>query len=390
MINEFNGVGNFRINGPYLSINDPDLELQFVPVSDYTFQFNEENLKDVNIIVYHKYIPQLRTQQELNEFIRLRQKYGFKLIYDIDDYWMVDDKHPNYSAQENKNNTTNTIQNIQFADYVTTTTPIFADEIKKYNPNVIVLENAVNTKESQWRPNKIKSDKTRFLWGGGITHLQDLQLLNLSLDISDTDFLNKSQIYMCGYDLRMRDPKTGSLSIDNPAYSIWTKFEKIFTNNYRSIKNPVYLKWVKEYVDNGENEYGYNEEFKDEFYQRRWSKPIFRYGTMYNETDVALSPLTNTYFNNMKSQLKVIEAGAHKCPIISSNTGPYTIDIIDGKNGFLIDQYNKSAWFDKMKFFSENPNAVEDMGESLYELVMEKYTLEKVNIKRVQFLKSIV
>lgn len=386
--NEFHGVGYYRINAPYLSIYDPDVEIQYVPISDFNFRFNESTLQDVNVVVYHKYLP-FRDQTDLIEFIRLRQKYGFKVVYDIDDFWELDPLHPNYDKKEESSRSKQTIENIQFADYVTTTTPIFADKIREINKNVIVLENAVNTKEVQWTPNKIKSDKTRFLWGGGITHLQDLKLLELSLQTRDNDFLNKSQLYICGYDLRTRDPKTDAMSMSIPEHNIWTDFEKIFTNNYKSIKNKQYLNWLKTFVDNGENEYGYNEEYKDEFYQRRWSKPIFTYGTMYNECDVALAPLNYSVFNSMKSQLKIIEAGIHKCPIIASNNPPYTIDVIDGKNGFLIDTNNKTHWYDKMKFFIDNPNAVIDMGESLHELVMEKYTLEKVNEKRIQFLKSI-
>ncbi|MFW6225284.1 MAG: glycosyltransferase [Bacteroidota bacterium] len=136
--------------------------------------------------------------------------------------------------------------------------------------------------------------------------------------------------------------------------------------------------------------WGSFEKFKDEFYQRRWTKPIFIYGTMYNEADVALAPLKDFKFNRMKSQLKVIEAGAHNCPIIASNFGPYQLDVVNGKHGFLIDENNKRGWYEKMKWFIENPNAVKEMGLSLNELVMEKYTLEKINKKRIDFFKYIV
>jgi len=44
------------------------------------------------------------------------------------------------------------------------------------------------------------------------------------------------------------------------------------------------------------------------------------------------------YSIKVKSQLKIIEAGIHKCPVIASNYGPYTLDIEDGKHGFLINE----------------------------------------------------
>jgi len=196
-------------------------------------------------------------------------------------------------------------------------------------------------------------------------------------------------MYMCGFDLRMKNAE-GGMSMDNPQRSMWGTFENIFTNRNRWINKSEYMSWLREYTDIERDIYGYNENFKDEFYQRRWTKPIFLYGTMYNEADVALAPLKNFRFNSVKSQLKVIEAGIHQMPVIASNFGPYTLDVIDGKNGFLIDESDKMAWKEKMKYFADNPNAVKDMGMALNELVLEKYTLEKINKKRAEFLKSIV
>ena len=48
------------------------------------------------------------------------------------------------------------------------------------------------------------------------------------------------------------------------------------------------------------------------------------------------------------------------------------------------------GWANKMKFFVENPSAVTEMGEALNELVLEKYTLEKINKKRIDLFKYLV
>jgi len=382
------GVGYFRMNSPYLSLNDPNINIKFLSSSDFYFRFDENTLKEYQIIIYHKDIP-FRTNEEVLNFNNIIKKYNIKLIFDIDDHWVLNSSHINYKNWKIGNSMEKTINHIKNADYVTTTTPIFADDIKEYNKNVLVVENSINHNEYQWIPKKIESDKVRFIWGGGITHRPDLMLLQESFKRLNKDIISKSQVYMCGFDLRVRT-KQGIFK-DDPSRNMWTQFESIFTNNWRLIYNNDYRKWLNTHDDNGRLNYGYNEEFKNEFYQRRWTKPIFTYGTMYNEADVALAPLkSGTKFNSAKSQLKVLEAGAHKCPIIASNYGPYTLDVKDGVHGFLIDENDKMGWVEKMKYFIDNPNAVKEMGLALNDLILEKYTLDKINKKRIDLIKSLI
>lgn len=382
------GVGYYRINSPYLSLNDPDIDVKLLTNSDFSFKFNEETLKDFNIIVYHKGIP-FRDKSEMENFSGIINKYNIKIIYEIDDHWILDSSHINYAQWKKGDSQKTTISQIEHSHFVSTTTPLFANDIRKINPNVIVFENAVNHKEYQWIPRKIESEKTRFIWGGGITHRPDLTLLKDSFKMFNKKFLNENQVYMCGYDLRVRTQN--GVFVDDARRNMWGKFEDIFTNSGKNINNSDHRLWLNENDDNGRLNYGYKEEFKDEFYQRRWTKPIFTYGTMYNEADVVLAPLkSGMLFNLVKSQLKIIEAGAHKCPVIASNYGPYTLDVVDGKHGFLIDESDRNGWYNKMKWFSENKSAIKEMGEALHELVMEKYTLDKINNKRSEFFKAIV
>jgi len=382
------GVGYFRINSPYLAINDPDINIKFLSPSDFYFRFDENTLKNFQIIIYHKDLP-FKSQEEAINFPIIKNKYNIKLIFDIDDHWILNSTHINYKNWKNSNSMEKTLNHIKNADYILTTTPLFADDIKEYNKNVLVAENAININEYQWIPKKIESDKVRFIWGGGITHKPDLMLLQDSFKRINNEMVLKSQVYMCGFDLRIRT-KQGIFK-DNPNRNTWTQFESIFTNNGRLINNNEYRTWINTHDDNGRLNYGYNEKFKDEFYQRRWTKPIFTYGTMYNEVDVALAPLkSGSKFNLAKSQLKILEAGIHKCPIIASNYGPYTLDITDGVHGFLIEENDKMGWFNKMKYFIENPNAVKEMGLALNDLILEKYTLDKINKKRIDLIKSFI
>jgi glycosyltransferase involved in cell wall biosynthesis len=138
----------------------------------------------------------------------------------------------------------------------------------------------------------------------------------------------------------------------------------------------------------------------DKKYVRVWTQPVGKYASNYNLFDVSLAPLHPSEFNGNKSQLKVIEAGFHKKPIIASETSPYTIDLTsaynDGKfndkgNSLLVSpNKNHKQWAQHMKRLVDNPNMIEDIGNRLYETVKDKYSLVTVSENRTQFFKSII
>ena len=68
------------------------------------------------------------------------------------------------------------IDMLKAVDYVTTTTPIFAKTIKDklHIKNIEIFPNAVNEDEPQFKREPIKSDKIRFGWLGGSSHLHDI------------------------------------------------------------------------------------------------------------------------------------------------------------------------------------------------------------------------
>ena len=62
---------------------------------------------------------------------------------------------------------------------------------------------------------------------------------------------------------------------------------------------------------------------------------------------------------------------------------------LKGAHGFLINENDRKGWYDKMKWFVDNPSAIKEMGEALNELVLERYTLERINKNRAEFFKAI-
>lgn len=394
---DMDGVGYHRILAPYTCFNDPDIEINLRLLMDGTLPLYDENfLSQYNIIVTNKQIPFSKPEYKI-QFDNILKKHNIKFVYDLDDYWVLSNAHPNYKIWKQQNAQEKVEQQIREADAITTTTEFLASKIREFNQNVTICPNAVNLNEQQWKSNKKSSDKIRFLWGGGITHLVDLRLLKPSIEKFDKIFLEKTQLYLCGFDLRMNTPQ--GMKKDDINRSTWTFFENIFTNNGRWLKNSNYNTWLKKGDDNGRDNYGVKSDFVDEFYQRRWTKPIMLYGTMYNEADVALAPLkNNNTFNQVKSQLKIVEAGAHHCPVICSNYGPYTIDDIEGKldgkqKGFLVDENEPNSqykWYEHMKYYVENPDKIKEHGENMYEYIKNNYEINIVNQKRAELFKKLV
>jgi len=392
------GVGKFRVMDPYKYIGDNHSNDVHVDIS-YNADNNDEFFLNYDIVVFHTFIHQTNHDDNIKRINWLKSK-GIKVIMDIDDLWFVDQRHPMYHQVKASKIGEMKIEMLKLVDYVTTTTPIFANTIKDRLKvkNVEVFPNAVNEEEPQYKINKTKSDKIRFGWLGGSSHLHDIDLMAQGISTTFNLYKDKIQFVLCGFDLR------GTVTeIDNqtnqqrnrpirPNETVWYKYEKIFTDNY-SVLNDEYKTYLNSFTDTPYDDV-------NEPYRRRWTKEINSYATNYNTFDVSLAPLVESLFNGNKSQLKVIEAGFHKKAIIASETDPYTIDLISAvdngvfnKNGnsLLVNpKRNHKDWAKNMKRLIENPNMIEDLGERLYETVKDKYSLKKVCQDRVEFFKSII
>jgi glycosyltransferase involved in cell wall biosynthesis len=389
------GVGKFRSVDPHIFLQNlfpEDFHIDIV----YEVPYNDEDFwKKYQIVSFHRSIgPDFDQAYELIPKLR---KMGIKTICDIDDYWMPGKEHPIHDIiRVNKINEKIT-NNLKVSEYVTTTTTLFADEIKKLNKNVVVFPNAINPNESQFKEPTPPSDKLRVGWLGGSSHLHDLQLLDQSFSklVSKSD---KLQFVICGFDTRGTiteiNQQTGEHKKRNilPHETVWANYEKIFTQDFSTVSEE-YKKYLLKYTQEL-----YPEEV-NESYLRVWTKPVQSYAKNYSKFDVSLAPIKNHMFNRMKSQLKVIEAGFYKKAIIASNLGPYTIDLkhslkngefVDG-NALLVDENrNHSDWAKFIEKLEKNRNWVIDLGERLYETVKDKYDLNVVTKQRAEFYKSIL
>ena len=389
------GVGKFRSVDPHIFLQNqyPD---EFHVDIIYEPPYDDVNFwTDYQIVAFHRSIgPDFERAHRL---IQMLNSLGVATVCDIDDYWMPGKEHPIHDIIKVHKINEKIVENLKVAKYVTTTTTIFADEIRKLNKNVVVFPNAINPNESQFKQPTLESDRLRIGWLGGSSHLHDIQLLDQGFG-KITSLKDKVQYVLCGFDTRGTvteiNAQTGEQNKRNilPHETVWAQYEKIFTQNY-GIVSEEYKKHLMNY-----DQQSYSNEL-DEAYVRVWTKPVTSYAKNYSKFDVSLSPIKNTMFNRMKSQLKVIEAGFYKKALIASDLGPYTIDLkhclkngefIDGNALLVNENRNHADWPKFIEKLVKNPNLVKDMGERLYETVKDKYDLNIVTKTRAEFYKSIV
>jgi glycosyltransferase involved in cell wall biosynthesis len=389
------GVGKFRSVDPHVMLQNLYGDEFHVDIV-YNLPYDDPKFWDqYQIVVYHRSLGH-DFERSIKMIEELNSK-GIITVCDIDDYWMPGKEHPIHDVIKFNKINEKIVNSLRTSKYVTTTTPLFASEIMKFNKNVVIFPNAINPKEPQFNEPTIESDRLRIGWLGGSSHLHDLELLDQSFS-KLTSYKDKLQFVLCGFDTRgtVTEIKsdTGEHTKRNilPAETVWAQYEKIFTQNFTTISEDY-----KKYLLNYNQEVFPNE--NQEAYLRVWTKPVNSYAKNYSKFDVSLAPIKNHMFNRMKSQLKVIEAGFYKKALIASNLGPYQIDLkhclkngefVDGNALLVEENRNHSDWAKYIEKLMKNPNMVKDMGERLYETVKDTYDLNTVTKNRREFYLSIL
>ena len=389
------GVGKFRSVDPHVMLQNmyPD---NFHVDIDYEPKIRDINYwKKYQIVHVHRNIGQ--TYEETPKIIEWLKLNGIIVIVDIDDYWLPTKEHPIHQLILQNKVHQKIVDNLKAASYVTTTTEIYANEIRKFNKNVEVFPNAVNPKDPQFNEPTLPSDKIRVGWLGGSSHLHDLKLMSGFVS-KLSQHQDKLQYYVCGFDTRGTVTEINKENGEQkqrpikPEETVWARYEEIFTDNYK-IVSPKYKDFLSTFEE--KDFFGW----ENENYVRVWTRPVTTYAKNYAKFDISLAPIQNHIFNRMKSQLKVIEAGFYKKALIASNVGPYTIDLkhalnqgqfTDGNALLVNESNNHSDWAKNIKKLVENPNMIIDMGERLYETVKDKYDLNNVTKERASFYKSLI
>lgn len=436
------GVNYYRTNTPAIQLQRDHSDKFYVDITN-ELDFNDpktiDYLKSFHIIHYHRQIVDgadnmLRLKNELSNA-------GVIMVMDIDDYWYLDKTHPYYASALKDKMHENIIDNLKIADYITTTTEVFKKEIMKITKkdNVSVFANSVDPSWMKQFEDNRKPDSdglVRISYAGGSSHGNDIEQLRGLVNRLQTDpqTKNKFKIILAGWDtegfntetkfneeLKNELDKRGllnrktlkeinkadgdiykvpSISNDlkerfkdnmftttkrpiNSDESVYLKYEKILTDNYRIIDDEDYMKHLRKYE---RSDYP-----NEKTYGRRWTKKANVYAKVLDETDIFIAPLGDNKFNSMKSNLKQVECWTRKIPVVCTDIVTYNVDGVDGRNCFLIPP-SKNAdkkWFKAIKKLILDENLRKEIGQNLYDDFKEKYHLGHVTNKRANFYENV-
>lgn len=385
------GVGHYRSIWPHQYIQEHyGDEFDIDIVTNMPHENLDAFFQKYDLIHIHK---QLDKECKIIDLIKF---LGIPVILDIDDHYNLGDSHPMSLTAKKEKWAIPIINHIKKADYVTTTTTLFADVLKKHNQNVFVFPNAINPSDKQFSiPKTNETDRLRVGIICGSSHLKDLELINGIAKQIDKD---KVQFVLCGFDTR------GTTTIYKPngeverrpikpQESVWCKYEKIFTDDYQLVTNEH-----KEFLDKF---IAYTDDpFLNEPYRRMWTRNIQNYATHYANVDVLIAPLKENDFNKVKSELKVIECGFTHTAFIGQNFGPYTLgfkpmiekgeQINEDGTVLLVDSTkNHKQWAKYIKKLASDRSLLHKLQDNLYNFVKDKYSMEEICKQRVEFYKKI-
>lgn len=320
------GEGNSGVTYHRLALPIYTMQKEYAMITNV---INEQTLqeKKFNIVVINRFYG----HEHITQVLAWKKKYGFKLVVDIDDFWELNPQHL-LAPSWRRYNVSGTIQAyLRNADLVTCTHQRLYYEIIKINKNCVILPNALPFDKDQFISNRIDHEFVNFVHTGSISHFSDVKQIKSDMEelAKSKAFKESSQIIMCGWN-------------DENAFH-WKQMADVLTAKQ---KLP---------------------------YQILNQLPVDSYMNFYNEADVLIVPLLDNKFNRMKSNLKALEAGAKRIPLMTFKKEPYD----DIPTCFWVDNWEKD-----MKRMAFSKQMREDYGEANAEFVRKHFDLFKINQER--------
>lgn len=254
-------------------------------------------------------------------FERARHHYNVKTVLDLDDLLTdVPSDHPAYEAFKNRP----VAQILQSVNHTVFSTNYLKEKLGHLTKEATVIPNAINTRLYDRLGKVEKRYKNCFIvgWTGGQSHRSD-QLYT---------FLNGLEKFM-------------DLYPDTKAYFHVLCPDRLYRKYGQRI---IFEPEVVNFMD---------------YPQMSASYPF----------DVCLVGLQPNEFNESKSDLKLLEMGAHSIPIIASPRA----DFIQHKaRDLMLYADTDEQWFDALEFAYKNQDVMKQLGEKSREYIMNERRAE--------------
>ena len=91
---------------------------------------------------------------------------------------------------------------------------------------------------------------------------------------------------------------------------------------------------------------------------------------------IGIAPISESSFNDCRSELKWMEYSALKMATVATNYGPYKRSMVDGKTGLLV--MEQDEWLDALSTLVEKPRLRNMLGRNAYREVWRKHNLDFV------------
>ncbi len=258
-----------------------------------------------------------------DEEIKRLLRLGVNVVMDFDDYWKLSTKHELYDAWKEKGEMERLLKFFDLNVNFTTTSETLKKKIQTLAYKKDVCVLPNGMIDDEEYRKPLPKDKINFGWMGATNHITDLMMI---------------QHLRIGYGFDICVPE-----------NYRTVFRNRF-NYFNGLNVPDYL-------------------------------------NLYNTFDIIVVPLDRNEFNTYKSELKLIEAGFYKKPVIVSDVEPYSSLLKDGENCLVVKKHRH--WAKHCKTLLEDKDLREKLGNQLHEDMKEKFDLKKITKNRYDYFKKI-
>lgn len=306
------------------------------------FQINEIDtaeilfLQQFDLVVLNRFVSKVNNCKAVIE--KLKQS-GIPYLLDIDDDYKIPEWHILHASTKHHKHANQILDSINGAAAVTVTHGLVPDVLIKetLQKNYYIVPNGISP-DGQFEQVPFRSKRVVFGWSGSITHFDDVMLMHDSLlSLYKSEHKDKFRVLYGGY---------------TPT-----------DENSKAIAGVLSCKGLAG---------------KDNFAVYP-AQGVHEYAKFYDHVNVSLIPLRDNRFNNMKSNLKLIESGFKKKAVICSGVQPYLPMLKHGYNCLV--SKTSHDWYNNMVKLIKNPNLIVDLSEQLYEDVQVQHIDEIAKIR---------